>query len=635
MMRRLLRVLFVDDSEDRTLKLVPELQHGGYNPTYTRVGTLPTLTDALQNQQWDLIIADLPGLHLTTMAVLNLFKAAGLDLPFIIVSQHISAAEVATAMQAGVHDCLKYDDLTRFLPAIERELRAAAQRNECRLLEEKLQEHASLLVQARDAIYVYDLNNIIVFWNKSAERLYGWSSNEAIGKKVDQFLFKKGSFQYHEARKLLNNKGEWSGELHQMTREGREIIVESYWTLLRDDQQNPKSILTVNIDITEKKRLAAQFLRAQRLESIGTLAGGIAHDLNNVLAPILMAVQLLRRKFHDEQSQRLLNTLETSAERGADLVKQVLSFAKGGEGEPVIVQPKHLIQDIEKILNETLFKSIEIEASVAKDLLPVMGDATQLHQVLMNLCVNARDAMPAGGKLTVSAENTVLDEHYARMNREARPGRFVLIKVTDTGKGIPYEIIDKIFDPFFTTKEVGQGTGLGLSTTLAIVKSHGGFINVYSEVGKGTQFKIYLPAAESSQSKAETVPQSHLPAGAGELILVVDDEASIREITKATLEAYGYEVLTANDGAEAIAIYAENRNRIAAVITDMMMPYMDGPATIRAMQKLDPNVTIIAASGLVVNTHTQEATNPRVKAFLPKPYTAETLLEVLKSVISS
>jgi len=499
--------------------------------------------------------------------------------------------------------------------------------------EEQLREQAALLNQAQDAILVRDLEHCILFWNKGAERIYGWTAEDVIGKNIQKLLYKGDLSQFEEAHQTLMEKGEWRGELHQVTKDGKEIIVEGHWVSVHDDRGKPKSVLVINTDITEKKKLEAQFLRAQRMESLGTLAGGIAHDLNNVLAPILMAIKLLQQKFADEQSQRLLATLRASAERGAGIINQLLSFARGAEGEHTTLQPRHLIKEMEKVLKETLPKLIQIQTSVPEDLWFINGDTTQLYQVLMNLCVNARDAMSNGGKLTIEAENIYLDASYARMHLEARPGPFVLITVADTGVGIPAPILDKIFEPFFTTKEHGQGTGLGLSTTLGIVKGHGGFINVYSEVGKGTQFKIYLPAIETMQTKQAKEEHAELPVGHGELILVVDDEVPIQEITRETLETYGYTVLTASDGTEAVALYAENKERIQVVLMDMMMPYMDGPAAIRALQKLNPQVKIIAASGLKMNGKSAEAASAGVKTFLSKPYTAEKLLKTLAEIL--
>jgi PAS domain S-box-containing protein len=493
--------------------------------------------------------------------------------------------------------------------------------------EEQLREQATLLENARDAIIVKELDDCILFWNDSAARIYGWSKSEVTGRNIEEIIHKGSSAQYKQAKQKVKDEGEWQGELRQSTRDGKEIVVESRWTLVRDDRGDAKSILVINTDVTEKRKIEAQFLRAQRMESIGTLASGIAHDFNNLLSPIMMSIQLLKAKNTDETSQRLISMLQASAERGAGLVKQVLSFARGIEGERIALQPLHLIKEIVKLLKDTLPKSIEVEFESSEDLALVAGDATQLHQVLMNLFVNARDAMPVGGKLAIKAENIYIDDNYARMNLEAKPGKFVLITIADTGAGISPEIINRIFEPFFTTKELSKGTGLGLSTVLAIVKSHDGFINVYSEPGRGTQFKIYLPVAGTVfPSLADS--SASLKVGNGELILVVDDEVAIREIAKGTLETYGYRALTASDGTEAVALYAQHQNEIKVVVTDVMMPYMDGSLTIRALQKLNPNVRIIASSGLAENSKMEG-----VRGFLPKPYTAERLLNTLAEVI--
>jgi PAS domain S-box-containing protein len=501
--------------------------------------------------------------------------------------------------------------------------------------EEQIREQAALLDEAQDAILVRDLDQNILFWNKGAEKIYGWSAEEVSGKNAAEILFKERSAQFDAARKAIIEKGEWKGEMHQMRRDGTDIIVESRWTLVRDEGGAPKSILIINTDITEKKRMESQFLRAQRMESIGTLAGGIAHDLNNVLSPILMAIDMLQLRVTDESSRRWFEVLRTNAERGASMVRQVLSFARGVEGERVALQPKHLVKEIVKILRETLPKSIEINFQVPNDLWIISADATQIHQVLMNLCVNARDAMPEGGSISIRAENFFVDKNYARMHIEAKAGRFVVINVSDTGPGMTAEIQSRIFEPFFTTKEMTKGTGLGLSTAVTIVKSHGGFINVYSELHKGSQFAVYLPALDMPGTLDSAAAQTDLPLGNGELVLVVDDEESIREITRGTLETFGYKVLTASDGTEALAAYADKKNEIAVVLTDMVMPFMDGPATIRALQRMNPKVRIIAASGLGTGHHAGEGALEGVSVFLNKPYTAEKLLKTLAEVLRS
>lgn len=498
--------------------------------------------------------------------------------------------------------------------------------------EQKVREQAALLNITTDAIFVQDLHEKILFWNKGAERLYGYKAEAALGKKASELMHSTWT-QQEEIQNALATKGEWQGELHQVTKENKNIIVESRWALVRDRTGQQKSILVVNADITQKKQLEAQFLRAQRMESLGTLASGIAHDLNNVLAPIMMGIQVLETQLHDETSKRLLPILKTNAKRGAALIKQVLSFARGIQGQRTIVQVSHLIREIKQIVQEIFPKSIDICTDISPNLWTIFGDATQLHQVLMNLCVNARDAMPNGGTISISAENLVIDENYVRMNTNASLGAHIVVNVCDTGTGVSPEVLDRIFEPFFTTKELGKGTGLGLSTVLALVKSHGGFVNVYSEVAKGTQFKIYLPAVEATEMQVEQ--ELELPKGQGELILVVDDESAILEITKTSLEAYKYKVITASDGIEAIALYAQHKNDIRLVLLDMVMPLMDGSTTIRTLQKINPQVKIIAVSGLFSSNNLGFAASTNVKTFLSKPYTAKELLKSLHSVLNA
>jgi PAS domain S-box-containing protein len=504
---------------------------------------------------------------------------------------------------------------------------------ERKLSEERIRQQAELLDKTQDAILVCDLNHRILYWNKGSERLYGWRSEDVLGKGIGEILCKGDDMQLRSAQKTLAQKDEFKIEASQTTRNGKTVFVRSRWNLVRNDLNQPDYFLIINTDISEQTKIEEHLLRAQRMESIGTLAGGIAHDLNNILSPILMATDMLMINSPDKDSIRWLSIVRENAERGADLIRQVLSFARGVDGERVSVQLKHIVKELVKVLQETFPKSITVKFNIEPELNIISADPTQIHQVLMNLCVNARDAMPSGGTLKITVKNIVLDENYVQMNLEAETGSYVTMTVSDTGSGMSTELIKRIFDPFFTTKEIGKGTGLGLATMLSIVKSHGGFVNVYSEIGKGTEFSVYIPASGNFQTIGDEENKLPYPTGAGELILVVDDEENILQITQATLEKFGYRVLTANDGTEALAAFAEKRNEIALVLTDMMMPFMDGPATIRALRRLNPSLKIIASSGLTTNEQSSELANLKVNAFLAKPYTAEKLLTTLAQVL--
>jgi PAS domain S-box-containing protein len=499
--------------------------------------------------------------------------------------------------------------------------------------EDQIREQATLLNKAHDAILVRDMENSILFWNEGAERLYGWKATEVTGQKASELLFKESERQQiDEPMRILKLKGDWNGELRHRTKDGRDIIVQSRWTLVRDDTGEPRSILTINTDVTEKKQLELNFLRAQRIESIGTLAGGVAHDLNNVLTPIMLAVETLLSKQVDETTHNLLTMIESNAKRGADMANQVLTFARGAEGGRTTLDPRRLIKEVESIVRGTFPTSVQLQTRISRGLWQVIGNATQLHQVLLNLCVNARDAMSSGGILSITTENTTLDENYTRMRPDVKPGRYIAITVSDTGSGIPPNVIERVFEPFFTTKEIGKGTGLGLATVTGIVKGHEGFVEVSSEVGKGATFRVYLPAADVQEDRHEEEKRI-LPRGNGELILIVDDEVSIRQMTKTTLEDYGYRAITANDGTEALSLYAKHGEEVKVVLTDMMMPYMDGSATIRALEKMDPKVSIIASSGMAGNHDTAKEISSRVKGYISKPYTAEKLLTTLCEVL--
>jgi two-component system, cell cycle sensor histidine kinase and response regulator CckA len=633
-----LRVLIVEDSEDDLLLLLRELRRGGYELDYVRVETAVEMQAALDRQTWDIVIADYTLPRFSAPAALELLQSQQRDLPFIIVSGTIGEEAAVAAMRAGADDYLLKNNLVRLVPAVERELREAQERQKRLDAEQALRESEERFRQLAENI------TESVFWMSdptAMETIYVSPAYEQIwGRSCES---------------LRANFMEWIEAIHPDDRQrvranffDRSLLgkYDEEYRIIRPDQsirwirdrgfplknQTGVAYRVVGIaeDITNRKLTEAVLRRTERLESLGTLTSGIAHDLNNVLTPIMGIVQLLPAKISnmDESTQRLLQILQDSSRRGADLVKQILAFARGVESKPAKIQVSELLLEIQRVIQQTFPKNIELSLDLPQNVWSISADPSMLHQVLTNLCVNARDAMPEGGSLSVTAENLVIDRSYARMNLDARVGNYVVVTIADTGTGIKPEILDRIFDPFFTTKDIGKGTGLGLSTVVGIVTSHHGFIDVDSEVGKGTQFKVYLPATDASDTTPFVVT-AQPQLGQGELILVVDDEVPIQEITEVMLEMNGYRVITASDGIEAIALYAKHQQEIGVVLLDMMMPSLDSITIVRTLRKLNAQVQIIAMSGLATNEAVTSAMAEGVRGFLQKPFTAAELLHLL------
>lgn len=598
---RALRVLHLEDNESDAALVERALKKEGLECRVTHVSTGENFRQALKNNDFDLILADqnLPGFG--GSFALEIARSELPDVPFIFVTGSMDEDLAIETFKQGATDYVLKSRLKRLSPAIRRALNEAEQQKAFNRTQARLNESearfSAFMDNSPTVAFMKDAEGHYVYVNKTFERVFNQTLAGLMSKTDADWLPDATAKEVMANDRMIMAEG--------TSQEFLEVVptpdgVRHYWLVFKFrflNAHGEKFLGGMGIDITEKKSLESQFLRAQRMESIGVLAGGIAHDLNNVLAPILMVSQLLKMKDIDEESGQLVDTLETSAQRGADLIRQVLTFARGVEGEQIEVQVGHLVRDIQKMLKETLARTVEIRASMSKDLWPVKGIATQLHQVLLNLCVNARDAMPNGGRLEIQAENLTVGDSYALLHPEARSGPYVMISVSDNGMGIPVEHLEKIYDPFFTTKEIGKGTGLGLSTVKGIVKSHEGFIHVYSEIGRGTTFKVYLPAMPTKRHAPVETRNTVIPRGQGEVILVVDDEAAVRQTIKVTLEKFGYTVLCANDGVEGLTTYVQQQNKVAAVITDMTMPHLEGPAMIRAILKVSPKAKIIAISG--------------------------------------
>ncbi len=498
---------------------------------------------------------------------------------------------------------------------------------------QQIEQQSQMLDQVSDAVSVVEPSGRITYWNQGAQRLLGWTSDEAIGRNAADLFYQGNESQVAQWRDSLTTTDSWSGELKMTTRSGKTVIVDHRRTVLKNETGDIKGYLCIDIDITNRKKQELLLNRSQRLESIGTLAGGIAHDLNNVLTPILMGAKLLSSDRAPANRQGLLNTMVASAQRGAGLIQKMLSFAGGIRGDRSPLRIDQIVNETRGLMEHTLPKSIQIESIVDADCPTVNGDSTEISQILMNLCINARDAMPDGGKLLIEARSIMLNGNSAKVHPEGRPGSYLLLTVTDTGTGMSHEVLDRIFDPFFTTKEIGKGTGLGLATVQGIVKSHGGFILVYSEVGRGSKFSVYLPAFTSTESDNSPTRITAAESGQGRLLLVVDDEVTILQMASAALDAAGYRVITADSGDEAIAIFLQRRHEISAVLLDMMMPGIDGLQTLDRLIQLQPQVKVIACSGLRTTRREIEVLERGAKVFLPKPYSDHQLLLALSRVL--
>lgn len=505
-----------------------------------------------------------------------------------------------------------------------RRLEAERRRSELKILEQ-----AQLIESAHDAILMMDLEGEVNYANSGCERLYGWSVDELL-QGAGRGLFQ--SEEAHLARGMAMRRGDWRGELRQVVRGGEVKVVESSWTRLLDEQGGVKGLLLISSDITERKKLEAQAMRLQRTEAIGSMAGGMAHDLNNALAPVLMGIQRLRRGLPVDETERILGLMEAGTRRGAEMVKQVLLFARGRDGRMETLQPGGLLGEIERLVRDTFPKSINISMEVQEGLWPVRGNATQLHQVLLNLAVNARDAMaPAGGSLLMAMENVQLESGSLPQHPDAKAGQFVACSVVDTGCGMEAEVLSRIFEPFFTTKEEGVGTGLGLSTSFRIVKAHGGFLTCRSEPGEGSTFELYLPRElGGGDGDAEAAARGVELQGNGEILLVADDDAAIREMVASGLEAVGFRVVQAVNGVDAVSQHKAHAAEVVMALVDVHMAHMPGREAVRVMREVNPDLRVVLLSGSLDGRASDalsgEGAEDRV---VQKPFSWDELLAVI------
>lgn len=516
--------------------------------------------------------------------------------------------------------------------AINQVLVVARDVTERRAALERIKQQAALLDRAQDAILMRDMQDHIIYWNQSAARIYGWTAEEAQGREATA-LWNEDPAQVETARHATLFYGEWMGEMRQRSRNGVDLIMQSRWSLVHGEDGSAAGFLVINTDIAEKKRLEAQFLRVQRTESIGLLAGGVAHDINNVLVPILSSTELLETMTADEEMRKYLLTIRSSAQHGAALVRQLLAFARGAVGQQTELAVRPLLQDFVAFVTQAFPRGVRVSLEDGVDAWPIRGDATQLKQVLMNLCLNARDAMPEGGRIMIKVTNSVVDEFEAATLREIKPGPHVVIEVSDTGTGMAPGVIEKIFDPFFTTKEMGKGTGLGLAAVRGIVKGHNGSISVESRLGYGSTFRIFLPALATPAAAPAQPTEDKNSRGGGQSILLVDDEAWVRDILCALLIASGFKVIKAASLSEALATFQLHRNEIALVLTDIMMTDGDGFGLAAELRKMKSELPILVMSGMAGAAPYEEKAEAMGLPLLAKPITRDALITAVQTAL--
>ena len=629
-----LRVLMVEDSEDDALLVLRELRAAGYDPTHERVDTAAALEASLDRHTWDLVIGDYSMPHFSGTAALAILRERGLDIPYICVSGTITEELAVAAMKAGANDYVTKGQLKRLFPAIERELREAQARATLRATEASF---ATLVEHAPVGIYRSSPEGRFVSVNAAVVRMLGYeSAADVLGLDMARDVYADAAERQRLVeRDTYSDRQYDSVEATWKRRDGRLLTVQLSVRAVRNAAGRVEYYETFVRDVTDQRRLQQQVLQSQKMEAVGRLAGGIAHDFNNLLTVITSYSDLLLEDLAPGDAKRDdLEQVRKAADGAAALTRQLLAFSRQQVVEPRVVSLNTVVEGLQKILRRVIGEDIELTTTLAPDLGAVRADVGQLEQVLMNLAVNARDAMPTGGRLTVETANVEHDPEYARDREAAAVRQFAMLAVSDTGCGMDEATKARIFEPFFTTKEPGKGTGLGLATVYGIVNQAGGFIWVYSEPGQGTSFKIYLPEVDATAERTTAVAGARAPRGT-ETVLLVEDAAAVRAVTKQALERQGYVVLEAPDGEAALRLAQQHRGPIHLLLTDVVMPRVSGRELAERLTQVRPDMKVLYASGYTDDSVVRHGILELGTAYLQKPFSPESLARKVRDVLDA
>jgi two-component system cell cycle sensor histidine kinase/response regulator CckA len=633
-----LRLLLVEDSENDALLLVRELKRAGFEPVAERVDTGVGMQAALDRQEWDIVVGDYSMPQFGGAAALELLRQRGLDVPFIIVSGTIGEERAVAAMRAGASDYVPKDHLQRLAPVIERELREAAGRRERRRAEAALRasesSYSTLVEHAPVGIYRSTPAGRFLSANLALARILGYDSlGEILGLDMTRDVYADPS----ERQRLLDRDSYTDREYDDVEttwkrKDGHRLTVQLSVRAVRDAAGTVAYYETFVRDVTERRQLESQLLQAQKMEAVGRLAGGVAHDFNNLLTVILSYSDLLLEDLPPNAPDREdVAQIRQAAVAASSLTRQLLAFSRQQVLEPRVLDVNEVVKGPEKLLARLLGEDVRLSTALATGLGAVKVDPGQLEQIIMNLAVNARDAMPRGGRLSIETGNVEMDEAYVRGHPVAQPGNYVMLAVSDTGIGMDAVTQARIFEPFFTTKEVGKGTGLGLATVYGIVKQSGGFIWVYSEPGHGTSFKIYLPRVDEPVAPAaEVTPR---PVGGSETVLVVEDVAAVRAVTRQMLERHGYTVLEAPDGETALRLALMHQGDIDLLVTDVVMPDVGGRELADQLVARRPQLKVLYMSGYTDDAIVRHGNLQDGIAYLQKPFTPDALARKVRAVL--